>query len=287
MAKVVVTDSKLQDVANSIRTKTGSTDTMTLEQMPSKIDAIPAAEPDDSILIGNLKMQATIGPYEDLGSLYIKKIPSTLKDSSNGLLQNQVFLTNLTKVSNINTPYLQRFFENCNTLSLDDFTWIQTPDTGKVNFYNMFYKCYKLTSIDLSHLHASSLTHGELRDLYGFTANCASLEYLNISGINTEGMIDFGGSYAGMVKECSKLTNIVWPAVWDLSACSNSYSKNFNVKDCPLTRDSIVQLFNALVDATGEDYKGQKSIQIKSTTYDSLSEEDLAIATNKGYTITK
>lgn len=69
---------------------------------------------------------------------------------------------------------------------------------------------------------------------------------------------------------------------------NKTYAKNLDIKYCSFARDGMVEMFNSLPDAN--DVTGTKVITITGNpcvTDGTLTEEDIAIATSKGYTITQ
>ena len=60
-------------------------------------------------------------------------------------------------------------------------------------------------------------------------------------------------------------------------------AKNFlNLSDCPLTAASAMVFINGLATVTTT-----RTLKLSATTYDSLTNEQIAIATSKGWTVTR
>lgn len=105
-------------------------------------------------------------------------------------------------------------------------------------------------------------------------ADCSELVNLNIDGWDLSTVISYGSVFT----RCNKLTNIT-------GAISGIRNK-LDVSASPLTNDSAMVLINGLDTSTGSIYKPDKTIIFSSATYNTLSDEQKAIATNKGWTVT-
>ena len=106
---------------------------------------------------------------------------------------------------------------------------------------------------------------------------CSSLT--SIPDLDTSNVTIVSDVTGDMFKDCTKLTTFT----------DNPYAPEGNrwqfkvdirFSFCPLDRKSILKVFNGLQTVEG------KTITISSTTNSYLSDEDKAIATNKGWTIT-
>ena len=75
-----------------------------------------------------------------------------------------------------------------------------------------------------------------------------------------------------MFDVCSKLTTIIGPII--------GISANIDLSVCPLTHDSAMVFMNGRNTVTET-----KTITFKSTTYETLTEAEIAAATAKGWTI--
>ena len=75
-----------------------------------------------------------------------------------------------------------------------------------------------------------------------------------------------------MLSYCSKLTMITGPIT--------GISTSIDLQSSPLTHDSAMALMNGLNTVTGT-----KTITFKSTTYETLTEAEIAAATAKGWTV--
>lgn len=245
---------------------------------------------------------------DDQLSSFAEKIDSITTGSTGGT-GNKIMLTNGTKfaystafdpelydVSNMTDMY--QLFYNCTELtSIDLSTWNVSNVT---DMSNMFYNCIGLTSIDLSTWDVSNVTNmysmfsscvkltGEL-DLSGWNisrvysmnymfSTCTGLTSLDLSTWN---LGNVNNPIDGIFSNCKSLANLQLNdlghnqscTILDLSTCS------------ALTKDSILFLFNNAFDRATAGYTKAFTIKLNATTKALLTEEEIAIATNKGFTV--
>ena len=167
-------------------------------------------------------------------------------------------------VSNCTSFY--KTFENCQSIIYIEFPgW----KAGKVlRADHMFRNCYSVTRLDLSWMSFGS--NGA--DLDSMFYGCWGLEYLDISNFNMICVNYVRYMFYG----CKKLSNIIWPNNFTLSG----YDTTLQLNDCPLTKASVLDLFNKLKSVTSK-----REIQLGAAVYDGLSPDNLKIATDKGWTI--
>lgn len=158
------------------------------------------------------------------------------------------------------------------------------------NMFRMFSYCYFLPELNVT-----SFNTEKVNDMGFMFSQCTKLETLDLSSFNTENVIDI--SY--MFYQCSKLKSLklgnfnlrsvtdseeMFNKCYELTDITGSVSNiktDLSLTDCPLTRDSALLFLNGVVDV-GE----KRTLSFKNTTYSLLQEEDLALATSKGWTIT-
>ena len=196
-----------------------------------------------------------------------------------------------------NVTDMSNMFYNCSALTgeLDLSEW----DTSKVTtMYYMFYNCSKLTSINVSNWDTSKLT--KITNMFSY---CSKLTSINVSNWDTSKISDMSSLFNG----CSGLTSLDL-STWNISNLSNTISMFSNCRaltslklndlghyqsctslvlsDCPaLTKDSILYLFNNAFDRATAGYTTAFTIKLNATTKALLTEDELAIATNKGFTV--
>ena len=230
--------------------------------------------------------------------------------------------TNLTHINASNwdtsniTSLAFAFASMGNIVSVDFADW----DVSKVNtFFGMFDACVKIENIDVSKWNTSSATDmawmfnrnnlksldvsnfdtSKVTNMFAMFSASLSLTRLDVSNFDTSNVLNFGRvfSYWGNVCEELNISGL------NLTKCTSMEltfkSSNFKVIRCDglrlpnidmsniglesstaLTVDSIVGLLNALPQSD----KGY-SFQIGSGNIAKLSDEQKAIATNKGWTL--
>lgn len=157
-------------------------------------------------------------------------------------------------------------FDSCLALkNFDPSRW----NTSKVtNMEWVFVRCASLTSLDLSNWDTSQVTI-----MNDFFNSCTSLTSLDISGWNTSKVHGMRNMLNNCVSlETLKCDNLILPNI-ELGNIGLVYSTKLSV-------DSIVGLLNALPQSD----KGY-SFQIGSDNIGKLSDEQKAIATDKGWTL--
>ena len=221
--------------------------------------------------IGQLKGE----PREELGELFkncynLEFIPQIQLKSGAQIYANNAFENchKLTIIPDIfNDCYLimpSNMFDGCH--SLRHLPWLNFGEETTFSF--MFKDCRSITTIP--EYDFSSATHVDR-----MLKNCVNLKSLplldfsNVTNINS-----FFGE--------NELTYL--PDLGGFKALKIDWNDGCGLAKCPnLTVESIVNVFENLYDFNGE--STTRTIQIHSNVYCQLSEEQLAIATNKGWVI--
>ena len=160
-------------------------------------------------------------------------------------------------------------FSDCSSLtSLNVSNWNTLKCTS---FNNMFSGCRSLTSLDLSNWDASNVT-----STGNMFSGCRSLTSLDLSNWDTSSTnLDFiFFNYPGYGGATS--VNVFWGNNW----ASNPATTSFDASPCPLSHDSCLDLFNKLATKSSN-----ATLSLSATTKGYMSEEEIAIATNKGWTV--
>lgn len=132
----------------------------------------------------------------------------------------------------------------------------------------MFRDCSSLVSLNLSSFNTQNVTNM----LFMFSG-CKLLSSLNLSGFNTEKVENMGH----MFDYCSALASLTLGADW----AKNSAVEKFNLSTCQnLTHDSVVGVLNKLAVRDNSPV-----LALHADTLALLTDEEKAIATNKGWTI--
>ena len=160
---------------------------------------------------------------------------------------------------------MSNMFNYCTSLNSLDVSHFDTSNVTDMAF--MFYYCLSLNSLDVSHFDTSNVT-----TMYSMFSDCSSLTSLDVSHFDASNVTDmYNMFYRCMSLETIKCDGLQLPNI-DLSSIGLDKS--------PLTVDSIVGLLNALPQSTNN-----YSFQIGQTNIDKLSDDQKAIATNKGWTL--
>ena len=279
MSYIITDDKHYKNIANSIRSKLQTDREYYPKDMAIAIDNIPSsADGTDNPVIGIYYTNP-----DDNGN------PTKVKISG-WVNPNGGFISAFTS-GNVRLYIKEVDFLNCNfvTLAKEIFsncislTTINLPSSLTSISQTAFNDCSSLTTINLP----SSLTSISQMAF----RHCSSLTTINLpSGIKSIGEFTFDG--------CISLTTINLPSSLT-SISQNIFSNcpslkkvtlgdNFNCNNLNLsvstkyTREIILQWLNALADRTGQtSYK----LIIGATNLAKLTEQDIAIATNKNWTL--
>lgn len=134
------------------------------------------------------------------------------------------------------------------------------------SLYNMFQVESQVTLVNLINLEYSNCTNfgrmffgcSNLQSIV-FNPNCT---FLNANDLDN------------MFFDCTSLT--------DIGGGINGIKLDLDLSSSPLTNDSAMVIINGL-----SDVEETRILQLKAETYDSLSEEQIAVATSKGWTVTR
>ena len=239
--------------------------------------------------------------------------------SFNNLFYNNTNLTHINAsnwdTSNI-TSLVFAFASMGNIVSVDFADW----DVSKVNtFFGMFDECYKIENIDVSKWNTSSATDmswmfsrnnlksldvsnfdtSKVTNMHAMFIGSQSLTRLDVSNFDTSNVLDFSSIFSywrGVSKElnisglnlskCTSMEGTFRGSDFKVIRCDGLRLPNIDMSNIgldtstELTVDSIVGLLNALPQSD----KGY-SFQIGSGNIAKLSDEQKAIATNKGWTL--
>lgn len=140
-------------------------------------------------------------------------------------------------------------------------------DTSQVtNIASMFNNCKALTSLDLSGFDTS-----KVGIMVATFSGCGRLVLLNLSGFNFDKiyclLYTFDGTYA--------LTTVIGP-IYNVGGLPDLVSS-------PLTNESAMVFINGLSDYSSISISS--SITFRQVTYDTLTPEQIAVATSKGWDV--
>ena len=152
-------------------------------------------------------------------------------------------------------------------------------DTSNVkDMSSMFSYCNSLTQVDVSGFDTSKVT--TINNMFYY---CNSLQTLDLSNFDTSKVTNIGLMFTG----CKNLTTLIGGRTIDEVLSNNISALNGLTKTIDLTgtildRASLRALINGLADLTGST---SQTVTLGSTLIAKLTEEDIAVATAKNWTI--
>lgn len=172
---------------------------------------------------------------------------------------------NTSQVTNMNSM----FFSGITLASIN----ISNFNTSNVtDMSSMFSSCKKLTELNVSNFNTSNVT-----DMYYMFAGCTGLTTLDLSKWNISNLIIM----SSMFNNCKSLANLQLNDLGHNEGC-----KSLDLTTCSaLTKDSILYLFNNAFDRSAAEYTTAFTIKLNATTKALLTEDEIAIATSKGFTV--
>ena len=225
----------------------------------------------------------------------LEEINLTNVDTSNVTNMYRMFyycsiLTSID-VSNFDTSKvrnMRQMFQNCNNLASLDLSNFNTSNV--TNMCIMFYNCNNLTSLDVSNFNTSNVT-----DMNNMFNDCSNLKLLDVSNFDTSKVTKMYRMFEDNRALADLYLNFDVSSVQDFY---NIFLHSDNLKNvvgkfegakydldlsyCPLTPDSAMVFINGLATVTEK-----RRLSLSATTYDSLTPEQIAIATAKGWTVTR
>ena len=161
-------------------------------------------------------------------------------------------------------------FSVCRSISYLDISNFDTNNVTSMRY--MFNSGTSLESLDLSHFQTSKVTTME-----NMFSVCSRLTSLNLSSFDLSNVTIM----ASMFYNCTSLTNLKLPDLGHNENCTS-----LDLTPCSaLTKDSILFLFNNAFDRAAAGYTKAFTIKLHATTKALLSEDEIEIATNKGFTV--
>ena len=197
MGKVLLEEQNLIDIANSIRNKTGSNETMKPSEMATNIDGIESGGTD---LSEYFTETITGGNQGETWQKGIKKIPAF---KNTGTTANSMFdgyrglELDLSNIDISLVTSMIRMFYGCMNLTSLDVSHFNTQNVTSMN--QLFSNCYKLTNLDLNNFN----TH-LVKDMNSMFYSCDSLTSLNLSNFITNNVTTF----YQMFYSCDSLTSL-------------------------------------------------------------------------------
>ena len=186
-----------------------------------------------------------------------------------------------TKVTNMNSMFYG--CSNLTSLNLSNFN-----TSNVTTMASMFYGCNALTSLDLSNFDTTNVT-----SMNSMFYDCSNLTSLDVNNFNTTNVTNM----SNMFRYCNKLTSLDLSS-FDTSNVTNMSYMFYNCKaltsldsmqNIPVNLDlsytilditSLLDVIDNLLTVTTS-----KTLTLGSTLLSKLTEEQIAVATNKGWTV--
>lgn len=274
-------------------------DTALLDEYPALIDSIEAGGGDPYyenlflVTTANNTKYSYLFYGSDAATIDLSRLDASKVTSMDYMFGNCFSLTELD-LSHFDTSKvtdMDYMFSNCTKLAtLDLSNW----DTSNVtNMYSMFQSCSKLTKLDVSHFDTSNVT--SMTNMFSSCINLTSIDVSNFN-INTK-----ANTISGIFYQCKALTELDC-SNWDISHITGTYNITNAFDNCTslvdfkapknisapmslsgskaLSHDSLMSVINNLTTVTST-----KKLTLGSTNLAKLTAEEIAIATNKGWTV--
>ena len=282
MAKTDNLSDFLTDVANSIRTKTGTTDPINAQDFSDKILSIQTGGGEDRL---KKLLDATKNCYHLFSGYQGTSVDDLIQpnDTENVTSMGSMFyncssLESILQLDTSNVTNMYDMFYNCSKLT----TIPQLNTSNVTNMGSMFNGCTSLESIPL--LNTSNVT-----SMYSMFYNCSSLE--SIPQLDTSNVTNM--SY--MFNDCSSLESIPQLDTSNVTNMNNIFASCSSLKSILMTnigvsldisastkfeREDLLVILNNLKTVTST-----KTLKMGATNLAKLTDEDKLIATNKGWTL--
>lgn len=256
MAKTDNLQDFLTDVANAIRTKTGATQPINAQNFSTEILNISTG---GGNTLKNL-LDATKSCYSLFYNYQGTSVDDLIAydDTANVESFESMFeisqVTTIPELNTSNATNMNAMMYGCNNI-----TTIPLFDTSKVkSMRSMFFECKQLTTIPL--LDTSNVT-----DMFQIFRYCDKL--VTIPALDVSNNFNFNNSFGN----CTSLKSIL------MTGMKVSFDIHYSTK---FERNDLVTILNNLATVTST-----QTLTMGATNLAKLTDEDKAIATNKGWTL--
>ena len=299
MARTNTLGNFLTDVADAIREKKGTTDTILASNFDTEIASIKSGVDINEYLSDTItKGTSSSGGW--LKTIIKLRSPLTVEGTSAEYMFSGYSLNELPQLDTSNVKRMDHMFSSCAKLT----TIPQLDTSNVVNMDSMFYNCTNLTTIpqlDTSNVFRMSYMFGSCTNLTTIpqidTSNVTIMDYTfyncsnltTIPQLNGEKLTDIVSAFNG----CKSLENfngiINLGQAYSTSTSANSnYYKLILSDSTKLTEQSIINILNNLYDIKTKGCNTQQVV-LGSTNLAKLTSEEgqtaLTNATAKGWTI--
>ncbi len=280
-------------------------DSALLDEYPALIDSIEVGSGEggaDSESVWNIITDnGTRGQYlfrdcKNLTELDVSHLDTSNMTSMSNMFYNCQSLTELD-LSNFDTSKVTNMgymFYNCQALTTLNLSNFNTSNVTDMTY--MFCDCKNLTELDVSNFDTSKVTNMN----YMFSGSVNSVKFTSIKGIND---LDISKvtNMSGMFSKNWSITSLD-VSNWDVSHITSSYGLDTIFDNCKLlvdlyppknisanmkvssstalSHDSLMSIINNLITTTST-----KKLTLGTTNLAKLTDDEKAIATNKGWTL--
>ena len=272
---------KLENIGDAIRSKTGKTDLLTLDEMATEISNIETGggsggDIDWSVIGYDSTPQSILNGYN-----YAKEIQDNWDNSIENLsskFSGDIKLIIMPLVDTSNVKNFRSFYYDCSKL-------LETPkiNTSKgTDFNSMYYRCTGLESIP-----QLDTSNGEnLSSMFTYSSNLIMIPLFDTSKCN---------KISSIFTYCNKITTL--GGFLNLGKAYNKTSSNYSYYTLDismasmLTRESLINVIEKVYDlnltynvANGGTLYTQQ-LKLGSTNLAKLTAEEITIATSKGWSV--
>lgn len=255
---------------------------------------------DDTLRGGNSYVAGWVKSIKKLNSPMYRE-NNSISYAFSGFLGETI--PTINSKSSANLEIMSYAFNTCSNLKNINLNYLDVSHVTDMS--RLFNGCSSLTNIDISEWVTSSVTN-----VSGMFASCRAIETIDVRNIDTSKATNM----ASMFQSCDNLKTI--QCNLDFSACldvrtifssssklenlgtlsnigkaflttvSSNYNKyTFNIATCGnLTHDSLMNIINGLYDIASAGVRTQDLV-LGATNIAKLTADEIAIATNKGWTV--
>lgn len=188
----------LTDVADAIREKKGTTETIQASEFDTEIENLPGGEDISKYITINITKN-----YPSAQSLLIKLPAITIASNVtniNGLFQNCSNLETIEKIISTNSvTSMSSMFMSCSKLTSVDFSEFDTSNA--TSMYYMFMYCSNLKELDLSSFVTTKVT--SMNGMFQYTGKLKKIDMRNFTFDAVTNYDDMFGTHGqGVLDDC-------------------------------------------------------------------------------------
>ena len=221
MARIDTLPHFLEDVADAIRDKKGSSDLINIADFDTEIENLPSGGGADLSQYFNSSVQGST--MSDVGynwTASIKKMPDIVITTTGTRAFYGFKGTEISSVTASGISSFERMFNNCTNLTTVNLEGLN--GTGVTNIQNMFRNCSSIETIDLSNL---IFTYKYVNAAWAF-GGCTSLTRLDVRNIDFSKVTTFSNMLDSVPTTCEIIVKDTDNKTW----FNTNFSSYTNVK---------------------------------------------------------